>query len=324
MQIDIEILSFPLEKPFAITGHVFESTETLRVTLSGRGASGRGEAVGVYYLGETAEHMAAQLESAVSAAGELDGERIQSLLPPGGARNALDCAFWDWRAKSSGQTIWELLALQPRELTTVYTLGIADAPVMAERARAASRFGHLKIKLDGQRPIERLQAVRAARPDATLIVDVNQGWDFQALRAYLPQLERLGVAMVEQPLPRGEDEVLEGFRSPVPLGADESCLHLGEFAAASRRYDVLNIKLDKCGGLSEGLALVEAAQRASMSLMVGNMTGTSLSMAPSYVIGQHCRFVDIDGPLLLAQDVAHGLAYHDGGSVGLPSRALWG
>ena len=324
MNFTVDIVSFPLEKPFVITGHVFETTDTVRVTLSHRGVSGRGEAVGVYYLDETAESVAGQLEAVAGELRDLDGAAIQALLPPGGARNALDCAWWDYRAKAAGRTIWEMLALAPRELTTVYTLGIAEPSVMAERASAASRFPHLKLKLDGDRPIERLEAVRSARADAALIIDVNQGWTFDELREYLPHCERLGIAMIEQPLARGGDEALEGFRSPVPLGADESCLGLSEFEAASRRYDVLNIKLDKCGGLTEGLALVNAAQAADMALMVGNMTGTSLSMAPSYVIGQHCRFVDIDGPLLLAHDIDHGLDYRDGGRVGLPSPALWG
>lgn len=324
MKLTVDIVSFPLEKPFVITGHVFETTDTVRVTLSHDGVSGHGEAVGVYYLDETADSMAAQLEAVAGELRDLDGAAIQALLPPGGARNALDCAWWDYRAKAAGKTIWALLDLVPRELTTVFTLGIAEPAIMAERAAAAGRFPHLKLKLDSDRPIERLEAIRAARPDAALVIDVNQGWTFEELREYLPHCERLGIAMIEQPLARGGDEALEGFRSPVPLGADESCLHLGEFDAAARRYDVLNIKLDKCGGLTEGLALVAAARRAGMTLMVGNMTGTSLSMAPSYVIGQHCRFVDIDGPLLLGRDVEHGLDYRDGGRVGLPSPALWG
>ena len=325
MQITIEKVAFPMAAPFAITGHVFESSETLRVTVSKDGVSGRGEALGAYYLGESADSMAAQLEAVTGGlSGDLSTESIQHLLPAGGARNALDCAFWDYRAKAAGKRIWELLSITPRQLTTVYTLGVAPAEVMGERAREARQFANLKIKLDASDPIARLEAIRAARPDARLIVDVNQGWDFAALGEYLPHAARLGIAMIEQPLPRGEDEALEGFKSPVPLGADESCLHLGEFAAAARRYDVLNIKLDKCGGLTEGLALVEAARKAGMDLMVGNMCGSSLSMAPSYVIGQFCQYVDIDGPLLLKSDIEHGLAYGEGGVVGLPEPALWG
>ncbi|MEQ9463288.1 MAG: dipeptide epimerase [Haliea sp.] len=325
MQISIEKIAFPMAAPFAITGHVFESSETLRVTVSRDGVCGRGEALGAYYLGENADSMAAQLEAVTSSLERsLSTERIQSLLPAGGARNALDCAFWDYRAKAAGKRIWELLSITPRQLTTVYTLGVAPAEDMGERAREARQFPNLKIKLDASNPIERLEAIRAARPDARLIVDVNQGWDFAALQEYLPHAARLGIAMIEQPLPRGEDEALEGFTSPVPLGADESCLHLGEFATAARRYSVLNIKLDKCGGLTEGLALVDAARKSGLDLMVGNMCGSSLSMAPSYVIGQFCQYVDIDGPLLLKSDIKHGLEYGEGGVVGLPGRELWG
>lgn len=324
MKCSIDIISYALQKPFAITGHVFESTDTVRVTLEHDGARGQGEGVGVYYLDETAESMAAQLEAVAHEMREVDLNHAQTLLPPGGARNALDCALWDLRAKLAGRSIWQLLDIEPRPLRTVFTLGIADPQTMGEWAQEAARFPQLKIKLDAERPIECLEHIRAARPDADLIVDVNQGWTLDALHEYLPHCQRLKIAMIEQPLPRGADEALQGFRSPVPLGADESCLHLEEFDAASKRYDVLNIKLDKCGGLTEGLALVKAAQAADMALMVGNMTGTSLSMAPSYVIGQFCRFVDIDGPLLLAEDIENGMLFGDGGTVSLPTPALWG
>jgi len=325
MNINIEKISLPLAAPFAITGHVFEVSDTLRVTLSKDGASGVGESIGAYYFDETVESMAAQLEEVMpQLQGDLSIEAIQDILPPCGARNALDCAFWDYRAKAAGKRIWELLNITPKQLTTVYTLGIASPQEMGERAAEASKFSNLKIKLDAHNPIEKLEAIRAARPDANLIVDVNQGWTFAELKEYLPHTERLNIVMIEQPLARGGDEELEGFKSPVPLGADESCCHMGEFELARDRYDVINIKLDKSGGLTEGLALVEAANKANMGLMVGNMTGSSLSMAPSYVIGQFCQFVDIDGPLLLKKDVAHGLEYFEGGVVGLPTSQLWG
>jgi L-alanine-DL-glutamate epimerase-like enolase superfamily enzyme len=325
MKLSIDIVPYPLHRPFAIAGHVFNTTDTLLVTLWDGEHQGRGEAVGTYYLEETAESMAADLEAVAGQVdGELSSETIQELLPPCGARNALDCAFWDLRAKREGRRIWELLDIEPRELTTVFTVSIESPERMAEMAIEAARFPHLKIKLDSDAPMERLSAVREARPDASLVVDANQAWSFDELKAYLPRCEALGVNMIEQPLARGGDEALEGFSSPVPLGADESCLHLGEFEDAARRYDVLNIKLDKCGGLTEGLALVKAAQAAGMQLMVGNMTGTSLSMAPSYVIGQFCSFVDIDGPLLLAGDIERALHYGEGGRVSLPGRALWG
>jgi L-alanine-DL-glutamate epimerase-like enolase superfamily enzyme len=325
MDIRIETVSFTLQKPFAITGCVFSMTETIRVTLEHNGVTGRGEAVGSYYLNETPESMTATLESVRPHIDEtLSTARIQELLSPGGARNALDCAFWDYRAKAKRTSICQLLELSPKPLTTVFTLGIDTPEAMAAQAQDASAFPHLKIKLDADRPIERLEGIRAARPDASLIIDVNQGWSFAELQEYAPHCARLGVAMIEQPLPRGGDAELESYRPPVPLGADESCLHLGEFAAARRRYQTLNIKLDKCGGLTEGLALANAARKADMALMVGNMMGSSLSMAPSFIIGLRCRFVDIDGPLLLANDVAHGLFYDRGGKVAPPLTALWG
>ncbi|MFT4768547.1 MAG: L-alanine-DL-glutamate epimerase-like enolase superfamily enzyme [Glaciecola sp.] len=325
MKITVDIASYPMKVPFAITGHVFHETETILVTVEKDGHVGRGESVGSYYLDETAESMAADLDGVSSRIdADTSPESLQELMPLCGARNALDCALWDYRAKRAGQRIWNLLDITPRELVTVFTIGMETPSVMAERAAAAAQFPQLKIKLDATNPIERLEGIRAARPDATLIIDVNQGWSFEALKEYLPACQKLGVAMIEQPLARGEDAALEGFTSPVPLGADESCLGLEEFELAAQRYDVLNIKLDKCGGLTEGLALVRAAKARGMQLMVGNMTGTSLSMAPSYVVAQFCQFVDIDGPLLLAHDIDNGLEYRPGGIVGLPGAALWG
>jgi L-alanine-DL-glutamate epimerase-like enolase superfamily enzyme len=195
---------------------------------------------------------------------------------------------------------------------------------MAAKARAFAAYPHLKVKLDSHQPLERLSAVRNARPEATLVIDVNQGWSMTELSTYTPELAKLGVAMIEQPLPRGADAELEGYASPIPLGADESCLDLSEYEEAASRYDVINIKLDKCGGLTEALAIAERARGEGKDLMVGNMTGTSLSMAPSHVIGQFCRFVDIDGPLLLATDIEGGLDYLPGGLVSAPEPQLWG
>lgn len=325
MELSAEIVSFPMQVPFVITGHVFNETDTVRVTLKDGPYRGRGETVGTYYLDETAPSMLAEINAMDrDLIADLSTESLNELMPACGARNALDCALWDLTCKRQGRSIWDVLGLEPRELTTVFTIGLAEPEIMAERAAAAARFPHLKIKLDGDRPIERLEGIRRARPDARLVIDVNQGWAYEELIEYLPHCERLGVDLVEQPLARGADAALEGLDSPVPLGADESCLHMGEFAETAKRYQVLNIKLDKCGGLSEGLALVQAARGAGMDVMVGNMTGSSLSMAPSYVIGQYCRFVDIDGPLLLAEDIEAGLEYRDGGRVALPRAELWG
>jgi len=325
MRMRIETIERPLASPFVITGYTFTHLHAVWVTLEHEGHLGRGEGVGMYYLGETPESMTTELlavQNAVEAgATRLD---IQNLLPPGGARNALDCAMWDLECKQDGVTIWQKLDLEPQPLVTVATVGMGTPEEMAQKAVAFSQYPHLKIKLSDDDPITKLAAIREARPDATLVIDVNQGWNFEHLEEFLPALEKLGVAMVEQPLPRGADDELRGFASPIPLGGDESCVSLAEYAEAAGKYDVINIKLDKCGGLTEALQIVEAAGKDGKDLMVGNMTGTSLSMAPSHVIGQFCRFVDIDGPLLLAADIEPGLTYQPGGIVKPPTRELWG
>ena len=325
MEMLVEKKNFPLHSPFVITGYTFTQLEAVWVTLTEGDRRGRGEACGIYYLGDTQESMMAQLES-VRGSVEAGATRadIQELLPPGGARNALDCSYWDLECKASGQTIWQLLGIAPHELTTVATIGIGTPEEMATRAIELSDFAHLKVKLDDHEPIERLRTIREARPGAQLVIDVNQGWSRGSLEEYLPNLEKLGVAMVEQPLPRGDDTSLIGIESPIPIGADESLMNLAEYDEVAPFYDVINIKLDKSGGLTEALEIVKRAQHDGKKIMVGNMTGTSLSMAPSYVIGQFCEFVDIDGPLLLECDIGQGLEYFDGGRVSLPSPRLWG
>ncbi|MBL4802049.1 MAG: dipeptide epimerase [Emcibacter sp.] len=324
-KITIEKHSFPFKQPFAITGYTFTASDTVRVIIEEDGYVGRGEAIGIYYENESMDSIADQLKAVIhSSKADITRELAQEILPSGGALNGLDCALWDLAAKCADKSIWELLKITPKPLSSVATIGIADPEVMGEAAIKFAQYTNLKIKLSHDEPIARLEAVRAARPDATLIVDVNQGWTFEELKEYTPAAKRLGIAMIEQPLPRGGDEALEGYTSPVPLGADESCLDTSEYKTAARRYDVINIKLDKCGGLTEALKIVELAKRDGKGLMVGNMCGSSLSMAPSYVIGQFCQFVDIDGPLLLEQDIENALHYGDGGVVSIPSPELWG
>jgi L-alanine-DL-glutamate epimerase-like enolase superfamily enzyme len=325
MHMSIEAITRPLARPFVITGYTFTDLHAIWVHLEEDGARGRGEGVGMYYRGETPDAMTAQLE-AIRSEVESGATRadIQTLLPPGGARNALDCALWDLECKKAGKPIFELLDITPATLTTVATVGMGTAEEMAAQALRFSDYPHLKIKLDDHQPLERLRAIRDARPDATLVIDVNQGWSRAQLEEYLPGLEAMGVAMVEQPVPRGQDSDLAGLDSPIPLGADESIIHLGEYDEVAPYYDVVNIKLDKCGGLTEALEIVRRAHTGGKDLMVGNMTGTSLSMAPSHVIGQMCRFVDIDGPLLLAEDITPGLQYRPGGFVDPPTPQLWG
>ena len=325
VSVSIERVSIPLHEPLVITGHSFSHLNSVWVTLERGGVIGRGEGTGSYYLGETQDSIVEEIESITPALESgLTREELQEVLAPGGARNAVDCALWDLECKEAGQTIWERVGVTPHELTTVATIGVGEADIMAEHARRWSSYPHLKIKLSAESPVEKMRAIRSARPDAVLVVDANQAWSFAELQEYLPALVELDIAMIEQPLPRGGDAELEGFGSPIPLGADESCLSLAELDSAVTRYDVINIKLDKCGGLTEALAMVEAAQHAGKRLMVGNMTGSSLSMAPSFVVGQFCEFVDIDGPLLLRHDIDHGLTYSPDGVVSPPSSELWG
>jgi L-alanine-DL-glutamate epimerase-like enolase superfamily enzyme len=286
---------------------------------------GRGEAQGVFYQDETAESIFEQVDR---AAGDIrkgiTRDDLQELLPPGGARNAVDCAMWDLECKKSGKTIWQLTGIDPQPVTTVFTIGLESTPeAMAAKAAAAAEAPILKIKLDYNQPFEKLAAIRAARPDAALVVDANQGWDFELLQEVIPKCADLGLGMIEQPLPRGGDAMLEGFESPVTLAADESCLDTSELDTAARRYSMINIKLDKTGGLTEALRLAYAAKAKGCKLMVGNMVGTSLGMAPSFVVAQLCDFVDIDGPLLLKYDHPHGLRYNKG-VVDVFSPRFWG
>ena len=325
MKLSAHIADWELIQPFSITGKTWLTSPCLVVELSQDGHVGRGEAQGIYYLGETAESIFAQIDGiAADIRNGLTREALQSTLPPGGARNALDCAMWDLQCKRSGKTIWEITGISPKPVTTVFTIGLESSPeAMAAKAAAAIESPVLKIKLDGHMPYEKLAAIRAARPDAELVVDANQGWSFEQLQELIPLCVPLNLAMIEQPLARGNDAMLEGFESAITLAADESCLHCGELETAVRRYSMINIKLDKTGGLTEALRLAKAAKQAGCKLMVGNMAGTSLSMAPSFVIAQLCDFVDIDGPLLLKYDQPHGLVYKRG-VVGVFEPRLWG
>jgi len=316
---------WPLISPFRISGKEWLTADALVVELSGDGAIGRGEAQGVYYLDETPETMLQQVEGISDRlrAG-ITREALLELLPSGGARNAVDCALWDWEAKQSGRTIWELLGMEPKPVTTVFTIGLEATPeAMAEKALKAADCPVLKVKLSSDRPVERLKAVRAARPDAEIVVDANQAWTPAMLQEVIEGVKDLSVAMIEQPLPRGNDRFPDDFSSPIPIAADESCLDTREFETLSRHYDIVNIKLDKSGGLTEALRLAEAAKAAGMELMTGNMVGTSLAMAPAFVIAQMSRFVDLDGPLLLKYDRPNGLRF-DKGRVQVFGPELWG
>jgi L-alanine-DL-glutamate epimerase-like enolase superfamily enzyme len=251
-------------------------------------------------------------------------EALQALLPPGAARNALDCALWDLEAKLAGVRAWTLAGrtrLDP--VKTCFTISLGSTEAMAAAARANARRPMLKLKIAGPDDLDAVAAVRAAAPRARLIVDANEALTFTELRRVAPELARLGVRLLEQPLPAGEDEALEGYASPLPLCADESLHSRAELAACARRYAVMNLKLDKTGGLTEALALAAEVRARGLGLMVGCMVATSLAMAPAMILAQGAEVVDLDGPLLLARDRQPGLAIQ-GSTIAPPAPELWG
>ena len=326
MRVGVATERLRLKAPFRISGYVFEAFEVLVVTLEEGGHKGRGEAAGAYYLGESAESMAATIEAhrpAIEAG--MSREELQALLPPGGARNALDCALWELEAARAGRPAWQLAGLEPpRPLVTTFTLSADDPDAVERGARRYATAQAIKLKLSGDFDLDRarVEAVRRARPDVWLGVDANQGYRRDGLEALVDLLVAHRVALLEQPLARGAEADLEGLGSPVPTAADESVLSLADVDGLVGRFDVVNIKLDKCGGLTEGLAIARQARKLGLDVMVGNMMGTSLSMAPSFVLGQLCDIVDLDGPTFLARDRAPGVEYR-GGMIHCPAE-IWG
>ena len=327
IRIETSLESWELTEPFATARDCVTHLPVLLVTLTDAdGRHGRGEAAGVDYDGETPETMAAQVESLRDSLHEdMTGADLLQLLPAGGARNALDCALWDLRAKRAGQPVWKLAGLaEPRPVATAYTIGLGDEADTRRLARAAREHPIIKLKVDADRHLDRVRILREEHPAARVLVDANQSWSPDLLRRVLPELRALGVELVEQPLPRGEDPALDGLTSVLPLAADESCTDRGSLAALAGRYQYANIKLDKCGGLTEALAMCDEARRLGLGLMVGNMCGTSLAMAPAFLVAQHCRYVDLDGPLLQRHDREHAIRFEAGGSIHPPAPALWG
>ncbi|MBV7257126.1 dipeptide epimerase [Pacificimonas sp. WHA3] len=324
MNISFHTEEWPVKKPLVITGHKFNEHHAFVAEVESGGFVGRGESFGVYYLGETSRTLALQAESFLDDfSGDMTREAVHQSLPAGGLRNALDCALWDLAAKKAGKRAWELARIELAPVETVYTIGIDTIAAMADDARRKSNQRILKVKLNDDQPVERLQAIRDARPDAEIVVDANQGWNIGSLERYLPQLEKMKIAMIEQPLPRGGDQDLNGHAYPIRICADESFLTFGDLDYAAERYQMLNIKLDKAGGLTEGLRIAREAKARGIDLMVGSMGGTSLAMAPAYIVAQFCEFVDIDGPLLAKYDRQPGMVY-DNGMVSPPRAQLWG
>lgn len=316
LQLDQAATTLRLAEPFHISGYVFETVDVLVVTLTQGEHRGRGEAAGVYYLGDDLDHMREALANArVGIESGPSREELRHILPPGGARNAVDAALWDLEAKRTGRPVWQLAGLaEPKPIVTTFTVGAGLPDAMAVGARRYAEARSIKMKLTGELnlDIERVRAVRAARPDVWLGVDGNQGFAAKELRPLIEALVKADVSLLEQPLPRGCEAELDDVSSPIPIAGDESLLSLADLASAPGRFDVVNIKLDKCGGLTEGLLMAAEARRLGMGVMVGTMVGTSLGTAPGFVLGQVCDLVDLDGPTFLAQDRKPSVAYHKG------------
>jgi L-Ala-D/L-Glu epimerase len=329
MHLNIDCESWPYKTPFRVSRGAAAALDVIVVTLTDAdGHVGRGEAAGVDYDGETVPLLAAQIEAIRPAVergdGALDCAMLAALLPAGGARNALDCALWDLTAKRRGTSVWALAQLlEPRALTTCITLGIDTDEAVAAGARLYCGWPMIKVKVDGERPLEAVRLVHGISPASRLIVDPNQAWTCELLNRVVPEMQSLGVVLIEQPVPRGADETLRGYTGPIRLAADESVADRAGLGRVMDLYQVVNVKLDKTGGLTEALALAREASSLGLSVMVGCMAGTSLAMAPGMVVGQMAEFVDLDGPLLHSDDREHGIEYHQG-RMCLPARVLWG
>lgn len=329
-RLSVTVESWPIAGAFTIArGSKTEARVVVASISAGGGATGRGECVPYARYGESADSVVAQIEAQKDAiASGAAREELRRRLPAGAARNALDCALWDLEAKTAGKRAWELAGLpEPRSVTTAYTLSLGAPEAMEKAAREASARPLLKVKLGGAGDAERIAAVRRGAPASALIVDANEAWDERNLETYLAACRAAGVKLIEQPLPAGKDAALEEIaadaRGGVPICADESLHTLADLDAAAKRYQAINIKLDKAGGLTEAIELSRAARALGLKIMVGCMVGTSLAMAPALLLAGEADFVDLDGPLLLARDRTPGLRF-EGSTVFPFGPELWG
>lgn len=321
MNITVTADTFRLAQVFTISRGSRTEAKVLTVKIEKDGFTGWGECVPYARYNETLDSVTAEIEALPA---DFTREELQDLLPAGAARNAVDCAMWDLEAKSQGKSVWELAGLsKPGPEITAYTLSLDTPEKMQQQAAENAHRPLLKIKLGTADDMPRLEAVRAGAPDATIIVDANEGWSAEVYADLAPHLVRLGVTLVEQPLPAGEDEALIGMDRPVPVCADESCHDRSSLPAMKGKYDVVNIKLDKTGGLTEALKLREEALAQGYEIMVGCMVGSSLAMAPATLVAQGATVTDLDGPLLLAEDREVPLNF-DAAGVHPPVPALWG
>jgi L-alanine-DL-glutamate epimerase-like enolase superfamily enzyme len=313
-------------EPFEISREVITHQPVLLVSLhDDLGHTGWAEAAGIDYEGETPQTMSDQITAILPQLhDDITHQELLKMLPAGGARNALDCALWDLHAKQTGIPVWQAACLSPlMPVTTAFTIGLGDEATTRRKAQEARHYPLLKLKVDAKRHLDIVCMVHEEHPQARLVVDANQSWSLELLMELLPKLANAGVEMVEQPLPKGMDAELDGIHSPLPLAADESCTDRSSLNKLLGRYQYINIKLDKCGGLTEGLALADEAARLGLGLMVGNMCGTSLAMAPAFLLAQRCTYVDLDGPLLQKLDCANPMTYVNG-VIQPPHPGLWG
>ena len=323
-QLTVTRVTWPLREPFVISRQSYDTSEVVVVELKRGSHTGRGEASGVDYHGETPDGLVAQIES-VRAAIEAGANRseLQLMLPPGGARNALDAALWDLEAKETGTPVWQRAGVGNRPVASVFTIGIRSVDEYERRASELAHLPWLKIKVNDQQPFESIAAVRRGSPGARLVVDPNQAWDLRTLDALAPRLVDLGVDLLEQPVPIGVGDQLVAGRCPIPVCADEAVNTVADLPKVVGHYDFVNIKLDKSGGLTAALELAHAARAVGMRLMVGCMNAGSIAMAPGMVVAQLCEVVDLDGPLLQAKDWPDAIVYQNG-VMAWPSPRLWG
>jgi L-Ala-D/L-Glu epimerase / N-acetyl-D-glutamate racemase len=315
---------WPLKETFRISRGSRTEARVVVVTVHDRGHVGRGEGVPIARYKQTCASVIAQVDS-IKREKDLDRESLQKLLPAGAARNAIDCALWDLEAKRSGKRVWDLLNIAIAEqIETSFTISLDSRERMSAAARANSTAPILKLKLGGdQADLARVEAVRDAAPNTRLLVDANESWSVEHYRKVVPELKRLRVELIEQPFPANADKVLENLDHPISICADESCHTSADLVGLKGRYERVNVKLDKTGGLTEALRLGETARTSGFKLLIGCMVGTSLSMAPARILASGADYVDLDAPLLLGRDREYGLNYR-AGKIDIPSRELWG
>jgi len=346
LKIDAREEIFPLNHPFRISRGSRTEAQVVIVTMTDGDHVGRGECVPIKRYKQSVASVLAEIEP-IQQIGDLDRHKLQQLLEPGAARNALDCALWDLEAKRSAKRAWDLAnisyshrpagdldashsepattnPLDADQVETSFTVSLDTPARMADAAAAARDLPILKLKLCGDdRDVARVEAVRAVAPKARLLIDANESWSPPHYRKTVPALKQLGVELIEQPFPAHTDEILEALDHPVPVCADESCHTTADLPRLKNRFDAINIKLDKTGGLTEALALHQHGRENNFKILIGCMVCTSLSVAPARVLASDADWVDLDGPLLLGRDRDHGLHYQ-GGRIGMPSRELWG